>query len=289
MDLLEPLRQVAQDVLNPRQVATAIETGISIVLIALGAWLLLRISLVLVRRTTAWRIGHPAARMTPIIEGLLRYSILFTAVILMLAAVHVNVTPVLASATVLGVALGFGAQQIIRDLLAGVFLLSEGIVQTGDLVRVEAASGTGETGIAERITLRVTQIRKYSGELVTVPNGSITKMGNWSRDYARAVVEVLIPYGADVGAAVQAVRDAAAAWAAAHPDRRADPELAGITDLRDTGMVLQCAVLVSPGQQFAVASELRQHVLKALAQGGITPGAVSLPGSSASAGPPRTT
>ena len=288
MDPLEPFRQVAQDVLNPRQIATAMETGISVVLIAFGAWLLLRISLGLVRRTTAWRIGHPAARMTPIIEGLLRYTILFTAIILMLAAVHVNVTPVLASATVLGVALGFGAQQIIRDLLAGIFLLSEGIVQTGDLVRVEGTTGTAETGIAERITLRVTQIRKYSGELVTMPNGSITKLGNWSRDYARAVVEILIPYGADVGAAVQAVRDAAAAWASAHPDRHADPELGGITDLRDTGIVLQCAVLVSPGQQFAVASELRQHVLQALAQRGITPGAVP-PGLSTPAGPPRTT
>lgn len=288
MDLLEPLRQVARDVLNPRQIATAIETGIALVFIAVGAWLLLRLAMGLVRRTTAVRIG-PAARMTPIIEGLLRYSILCTAVILMLDAVHINVTPVLASATVLGVALGFGAQQMIRDLLAGVFLLSEGIVQTGDLVRVEGASGTAEIGIAERITLRVTQIRKYSGELVTVPNGLITKLGNWSRDYVRAVVEVLIPYGADASAAVQAVHEAAAAWAAAHTERHADPEVAGITDLRDTGVVLQCAVLTAPGQQFAVASELRGRVLKALAKRGIIPGAVALAGPPAPTGPPRTT
>jgi small conductance mechanosensitive channel len=272
MDPLEPLRRVSRDVLDPERIAGAIETLLSLALIALAAWLLLRISLGLVRRTAAWRAGHPASRMTPIVEGLLRYTILFTAVILMLTAVHVNVTPVLASATVLGVALGFGAQQIIRDLLAGIFLLSEGIVQAGDLVRVDS-----ESGVVERVTLRVTQIRKWSGELVTVPNGSITKIGNWSRDYARAIVEILVPYGADVGAALQALQDAAGAWAAAHADRHADPELGGITDLRDTGIVLQCSVLVSPGQQFAVASELRQHILKALAQRGITPGAVSLP------------
>jgi moderate conductance mechanosensitive channel len=282
MDLLEPLRQVARDVLDPRLIASDIETAISLVLIAAGAWLLLRISLGLVRRTAAWRPGHPAARMTPIIEGLLRYTILFSAVILMLAAVHINVTPVLASATVLGVALGFGAQQIIRDLLAGIFLLSEGIVQAGDLVRVD-----NEWGIVERASLRVTQIRKYSGELVTMPNGSITKIGNWSRDYARAVVEILIPYGADLAAASQAVREAAAAWTAAHADRHAEPEIGGITDLRDTGIVLQCAVLVSPGQQFAVASELREYILKSLAARGITPGAGAAP-VSAPAGPPRT-
>jgi small conductance mechanosensitive channel len=279
MDLLESLRRVARDMLDPERVAGAIETILSLTLISFGAWLLLRISLGLLRKTSAWRAGHPAARMTPIIEGLLRYAILFTALILMLAAVHVNVTPVLASATVLGVALGFGAQQIIRDLLAGIFLLSEGIVQAGDLVRVD-----NETGVVERVTLRVTQIRKWSGELVTVPNGSITRIGNWSRDYARAVVEILIPYGADVGAALQAVQDAAAAWAAAHADRHADPELGGITDLRDTGIVLQCSVLVSPGQQFAIATELRRRILEALAHRGITPGAISLP-----AGPRPTT
>ncbi len=284
MDPLEPLRQVARDVLNAEQIAAAIETGLSLALIAAGAWLLLRLSLGLVRRTAAWRTGHPAARMTPIVEGLLRYTILFTAVILMLATVHINVTPVLASATVLGVALGFGAQQIIRDMLAGIFLLSEGIVQAGDQVRVEGVTGIAETGIAERITLRMTQIRKYSGELVTMPNGSISKIGNWSRDFARAVVEILIPYGADAGAAVKAVQDAAAAWAAAHTERHAEPELGGITDLRDTGMVLQCSVLVSPGQQFAVASELRQLILKTLSERGITPGTMIMP-----VGPPRKT
>jgi moderate conductance mechanosensitive channel len=283
MDPLEPLRQVARDVLDPRLIASGIETTISLVLIAVGAWLFLRISLGLVRRTAAWRAGHPAARMTPIIEGLLRYTILFSAAILMLAAVHINVTPVLASATVLGVALGFGAQQIIRDLLAGIFLLSEGIVQAGDLVRVDS-----ESGIVERVSLRVTQIRKYSGELVTMPNGSITKIGNLSRDYARAVVEILIPYTADIAAASQAVQEAAAAWKAAHADRHADPEIGGITDLRDTGIVLQCAVVVSPGQQFAVASELRQYILKSLAARGIIPGALSTPGVSLPAGPPRT-
>ncbi len=289
MDPLEPVRQVVSDALDPRLIAGGIETVISLALIAVGAWLLLRISLGLVRRTAAWRVGHPAARMTPIIEGLLRYTILFTAIVLMLTAVHVDITPVLASATVLGVALGFGAQQIIRDLLAGVFLLSEGIIQTGDLVRVEGSTGASETGIAERITLRVTQIRKYSGELVTVPNGLITKIGNWSRDYVRAVVEILIPYGADIGVASQAIQEAAAAWTAAHTDRHAEPEIGGITELRETGMVLQCAVLVSPGQQFAVASELRRSILKSLAAHGITPGAVATAGVSPPAGPPRST
>ena len=269
MDPLEPLRRVAQDLNDPERIAGAIETALWLVVIALGAWVALRVSLSLVRRTAAWRTGHPAGRMTPIVEGLLRYTIVFTAIILMLSTVHVNVTPVLASATVLGVALGFGAQQIIRDLLAGIFLLTEGIVQTGDFVRVDS-----DSGVVERVTLRVTQIRKFSGELVTFPNGSISRIGNLSRDYARAIVQVLIPYDASVGAALEAIGDAARTWSSAHAaDRQAEAKVDGIIELRDAGAVVQCSVLVLPGDQWTVASELRQRALEALAQRDITPGA----------------
>ncbi len=272
MDPLEPFRRVAQDLADPGRIAAAIETAIWVAVIALGAQVALRISLSLVRRTVAWRSGHPAARMTPIVEGLLRYAIVFTAIILMLSAVHVNITPVLASATVLGVALGFGAQQIIRDLLAGIFLLTEGIVQTGDIVRLD-----NDVGVVERITLRVTQIRKFSGELVTIPNGTITKIGNLSRDCARAIVQTLIPYSTSVRTALEALRDATQAWSTDHAaDRRAEPQIDGIVELRDTGAVVQCSVLVLPENQWAVASELRQRVLEALARRGITPGVLPL-------------
>lgn len=273
MDPLEPFRRVSQDVLDPERIAKGIEVLIWLVLIALGAWVALRVSLGLMRRTAAWRRGHPAGRMTPIVEGLLRYTIVFTAIILMLAALRVDVTPVLASATVLGLTIGFGAQQIVRDLLAGIFLLSEGIVQIGDTVRLD-----GDLGVVERVTLRVTQIRKFSGELITVPNGTITKIGNLSRDYARAIVQVSIPYSASVGAALEAVREAAQAWSAAHAaDRQAEAKVDGIVDLRDVGAIVECSVLTLPADQWDVASELRQRILEALARRGITPGLVPAP------------
>jgi len=269
MNLLEPLNRVARDLSDPDRIAAAIETAILLVIIALAAWMTLRVSLGLIRKTGAWRTGHPAGRMTPIVEGLLRYAIVFTAIILMLATVRVNITPLLASATVVGLTIGFGAQQIIRDLLAGIFLLSEGIVQVGDLVRID-----GELGAVERVTLRIVQIRRFSGELVTVPNGTIAKIGNLSRDHARAIVQVLIPYQASVSAALEALGDATRAWSAAHAaDRLAEPKIDGIVELRDTGAVVQCSVLVRPGDQYAVASDLRQGALDAMARRGVTPGA----------------
>lgn len=268
---MDPLRRVAQDVVDPQRLASAIEVILSLAAIALGAWIALRVSLSLVRRTAAWRRGHPAGRMTPIVEGLLRYTIVFTAIILMLGVLRVNITPVLASATVIGLTIGFGAQQIIRDLLAGIFLLTEGIIQVGDAVRVDTMVRVEtDVGIVERVTLRITQIRKFSGELVTVANGSITRIGNLSRDYARAIVQVLIPYGASVGAALEALGEAARAWSQAHAaDRQAEPTIDGIVELRDAGAVLQCSVLVPPGDQGAIAAELRQRVLEALAHHGI--------------------
>jgi moderate conductance mechanosensitive channel len=274
MDLLEPLRRVVRDVVDPERIAKGIEMILWLAIIALGAWITLRVSLSLVRRTAAWRRGHPAGRMIPIVEGLLRYTIVFTAIILMLAVLRVNVTPVLASATVLGLTIGFGAQQIIRDLLAGIFLLSEGIVQVGDTVRVDTTVRVEtDAGVVERVTLRYMQFRRFSGELVTVANGSITRIGNLSRDYARAIVQVLIPYGASAGTALEALREAARAWSEAHAaDRQAEPTVDGIVELRDAGAVLQCSVLVRPGDQGDVAAELRQRVLEALAHRGISPG-----------------
>lgn len=278
MDPLEPIRWVGRDLLDPRRLAGAIETIISLAIITLGAWVALRVSLGLIRRTAAWRAGHPAVRMTPIVEGLLRYAIVFTALILMLATVRINITPLLASAGVLGLALGFGAQYLIRDLLAGVFLLSEGIIETGDVVRVDS-----EVGTVERVTLRTTQVRKFSGELLTIPNGSIGRIGNLRRDYARAIVQIVVPYGQNMSAALEALRDAGQAWAAAHTtDRQAAPQVDRIVELRDAGAVLQCSVLVLPGRQDEVAADIRRRILDAMAHRGVTPGIVPAP-----APPPR--
>ena len=233
----------------------------------LAAWVALRVSLGVVRHTAAWRAGQPGARMAPIAEGLLRYAIIFVALILMLGAVHINVTPVLASAGVLGLVLGFGAQYIVRDLLAGVFLLSEGIIRVGDIVRVD-----GDVGTVERVSIRITQIRKSSGELLTIPNGAITRIGNLSRDYAVATVQITIPYTQDAGQALEALRDAGRAWAAAVADKRAEPNVDGIVEFRDSGAVLQLSVAVAPEVLYSAAADLRRRAIEALTRAGIRPG-----------------
>jgi small-conductance mechanosensitive channel len=252
------LGQIAHDVANPHVWAGAVERAIAILLIALAAWLALALFPAAIRRAGR-RPGRPVT-LTPIAENAARYAIAFAALVLMLQVVHVNVTAILASAGIASVALGFGAQYLIRDLLAGVSLLAEGVVQIGDLVRID-----GDAGTVERITLRILQIRKYNGELLTIPNGAVTKIGNLSRGFGRAIVQVTVPYGQDLGAALDVLRDVGREWAAAHPDdARGEPAVDGTVDLKTTGATMQLSVLVPPGRQGGVEAELRRQVLDAM-------------------------
>jgi small conductance mechanosensitive channel len=265
MPLPEPLRVVLTHLLDPERIAAVIEVVLLLVLIVVASWAALRISLFILRHAGTRLPGYPVRTFSPVVESVVRYAIGFAALVLMLEAVHVNVTAILASAGVAGLALGFGAQYLIRDVLAGLVLLSEGAIKVGDLVRLDA-----EIGVVERITLRVTQIRKFSGELLTVQNGTISRLGNLSRDYGRAIVQVTVPYTADIGQALQALREAARDWAASHPqEAQGEPTLDGVVDLKDSGTVLQVSVLVRPGRQGAVEPELRQRALEALASRGI--------------------
>jgi moderate conductance mechanosensitive channel len=266
---MDAVRQAVRDLLSPESMATLIERGLEIGVIALLTWVAIRLTGTLFRRVHA-RSRAGALGTSFILEQILRGTIVGAGLLLTLSVAGLDITPVIASAGVLGLVFSFGAQYIIRDLLAGIFLIMEGTIQPGDVVRIN-----GDTGTVERVSLRITQIRKFSGELLTVPNGTITRIGNLSRDYMRAVVQFLVPYRVDMNAALEALKDAAEAWTAAHTkDKQADPVINGIVDLRDYGAVAQLSVLVVPGRQDATASELRQLTLDAMARRGITPGAV---------------
>jgi moderate conductance mechanosensitive channel len=245
---------------NPRAWAGVVENAATLLFIALAAWAALAVLPAVIRR--AGRRTGRAVAVAPLAESAVRYAIGFAALILMLETVNVNVTAILASAGIVSLAFGFGAQYVIRDVLAGVFLLSEGVVQIGDLVRLD-----GDTGTVERITLRTMQIRKFNGELLTVPNGAVTRISNLSRGYGRAIVQVTVPYGADVGRALEVLRDVGREWAAAHPDdARGEPSVDGAVDFKDTGVTIQLSVLVPPGRQFAAEAALRRRALEVLAE-----------------------
>jgi len=257
------LGQIAHDVGDPRAWAAVIEHAVALLIIAFAAWAVVAVLTSAIRRAGR-RPGRPVT-LAPLAESAVRYAVGFAALMLMLEAVHVNVTAILASAGIVSLAFGFGAQYVIRDVLAGLFLLSEGLVQIGDLVRLDA-----DTGTVERITLRTMQIRKFNGELLTVPNGAVTRIGNLSRGFGRAIVQVTVPYRADLGRVLEVLRGVGREWAAAHPDdARGAPSVDGAVDMKDAGITVQLSVLVPAGRQWAAEAAMRQRVLEVLAEQGI--------------------
>jgi small conductance mechanosensitive channel len=198
------------------------------------------------------------------------YSI---AVLLILGQLGVDLGPLLASAGIVGVALGFGAQTLVKDLLAGLSMLLEDQYGVGDVVDVGEASGT-----VEAVGLRITTIRDVRGVLWYIRNGEIVRVGNKSQGWAMVVVDVPIGF-ASVDRAVEVLRDAAAGMAedpAFAEDLIDPPDVLGVEQITVEGAVLRTTVKTASDAQWRVGRELRRLLTDALAAAGI---AAQLPNS----------
>ena len=193
--------------------------------------------------------------------------------VLVLQRLGVPIAGLVAPATVAGVALGFGAQRIVQDLLAGFFLITERQYGYGDVVRLTIAGGsTPMTGTVEDVTLRVTEMRTLDGEVVITPNGQILQVVNLSRDWARAVLDIPVPPGADV-TRVSAVLRKVGEDAVADPDLSSllldTPSVMGVESLQVDQLVIRLVARTLPGKQFDVGRELRSRAAAALRAEGL--------------------
>ena len=194
--------------------------------------------------------------------------------VLVLQRLGVPLTGFVAPAAVAGVALGFGAQRIVQDVLAGFFMITERQYGFGDLVRLNIAGiGDPVTGTVEEVSLRVTVIRTADGEVVTTPNGQIAQVINQSRDWARAVIDVPVPASADV-AAVSALLDQVCADAFAdrefHDLLLDKPAVMGVESLDIDQFKIRLIARTQPGRQFQVGRALRVRITAALLRAGIS-------------------
>ena len=189
-------------------------------------------------------------------------------VVIVLGILQVNVGPLLASAGVVGVALGFGAQTLVKDFLAGISMLAEDQYGVGDVVDLGEASG-----VVEQVGLRVTQVRSLNGTLWFVRNGEIVRVGNMTQGWSRALVEVRVLADQDVQR-VQRLLLRAAAEVAADPELGPaileDAEVAGIEDLTaEGGAMLRVLIKTAPSRQWDVARALRARIRVTLHAEGI--------------------
>ncbi|MFE3224288.1 mechanosensitive ion channel family protein [Nocardia sp. NPDC059228] len=182
-----------------------------------------------------------------------------------------------APAAVLGAALGFGAQRIVQDLLAGFFLITERQYGFGDVVRIAVTGNSTEAeGTVEDVTLRITTLRSADGEVITVPNGQIVKVTNLSKDWARAAIDVPVPATADINKVNEILREVGAK---AFADRKLkallldEPTVMGVEDLTVNQMNIKMVARTLPGKQFEVGREMRVRVAAALRREGLSVGA----------------
>lgn len=204
----------------------------------------------------------------------------YVAIALLSVMVVVEVTDILAipvsslvaPAAVIGAALGFGAQRIVQDLLAGFFIITEKQYGFGDLVQLTLGSSNDAMGTVEDVTLRVTKLRTPEGEMYTIPNGQIMKTLNLSKDWARAVIDIPVPSSADLKR-VNEVLHQVCEEAALDPtleDLLLDkPQLMGVESIQLDTVNLRMVARTLPGKQFEVGRRLRLLVIAALTQAGI--------------------
>jgi small-conductance mechanosensitive channel len=284
------LCQVIYDLTDNESVAEVtsfvLGTPVKLVLIAVGALLLNRLVQRAVRRV-AKRLGtvtaehgdavvtarsleraeERASTIGSLLRSLSSVVIFGAALILMLEAFGVSLIPVIASAGVLAIAIGFGAQSVVEDVLRGLFMLAEDQFAVGDRVSVGAVNG-----YVERVTLRTTVIRDTQGTLWHVPNSEIDWVANEAQESSRATIEIGVAYTADLEAATEALQDAADAAAddPAWRDHVLRPaEVSGVQELTDDAVNMRVIVWVDAGERRRFERHLRRKLTEGLYAAGI--------------------
>jgi small conductance mechanosensitive channel len=185
--------------------------------------------------------------------------VIVTIAILLTFNVFINIAPILAGAGILGLAISFGAQSLVRDVISGFFILLENQFAVGDVIEV-----AGKSGVVERMTMRVVVLRDLEGTMHIIPNGEMKVVSNKTRGWARAVVDIAVPYTEDVDRILSIVRDEAAQFST-------DPvwglqldgpvEVLGVEELRDNSVVIRTLLKTQPGSQWNVAREFRRRLI----------------------------
>ncbi len=177
---------------------------------------------------------------------------------MMLSELGVDIAPIIASAGILGIALGFGAQSLVRDYLSGVFMILEDQFGVGDIIDVGEATGT-----VEAVTLRVTRLRDINGTVWYVPNGAIIRVGNQSQNWSQTVLDIGVAYHEDL-TRVRRVLEEVAHDMWEDEDFRGqvieEPSVWGVQDLAPDSVTMRVVLKTTPGEQWAVAREMRQRI-----------------------------
>lgn len=191
----------------------------------------------------------------------------FVVVLVILSQVGVNIGPILAGAGVVGLAVGFGAQHLVRDLVSGVFLLLENQIRVGDVAII---NGTG--GLVEAVTFRTVVLRDQAGVVHVFPNGSIATLANATKDWSAYVIDISVSYKEDTDRVIAIMRRVAEEMRMENDYRRSmlEPiEIFGVDNFTDAGVAIKARFKTQPSHQYSIGREFRRRLKKAFDAEGV--------------------
>ena len=203
--------------------------------------------------------------LASVLRSVMSFTIMAVAAVMILGELGVELGPLIAGAGIIGVALGFGSQSLVRDFLSGIFILVEDQFGIGDIVNLDGAT----SGTVEAVSLRTTRLRAVDGTVWHVPNGEIRRVGNMSQHWSRALLDIEVAYATDLGRAQEVIR--AVAHAVWDEDKHVleEPEVWGVESLGANGVVIRLVVKTTPSEQYRVSRALRERLKVAFDDEGI--------------------
>jgi len=243
-------------------------SGLRVILILVGALVVVRLATFVTRRVeSAFEDNDPstmnerekqAATLGKVIRNISRILVWGVAVMMVLKELGIDIGPILAGVGLMGLAVGFGAQSLVKDFLAGMFVLIENQYNVGDVIQAAGASGT-----VEKITLRATTLRDYEGNVHIIPNGTIDVVTNKTRQWSRFVLDIGVAYKENVDEVMVALKEIG-------DELGADPKFAsmitaplevlGVQDFADSAVIIRVMFTTQPVKQWTVGREFRRRV-----------------------------
>jgi small conductance mechanosensitive channel len=262
----EWLQEMKKYMIDPAHLSAAVFIAIKIILIYIAAKMVIKIADKAITHMMKERDKSPLkfdGRRTKtigkLIHNLISYAINFVALLLILDQVGVNLGPLLAGAGVLGLAVGFGAQSLVKDVITGFFIIFEDQFAVGDVIQVDQFKGT-----VEEIGIRVTRIKSWTGEVHIIPNGNIRQVTNFSLYNSLAVVDVGVAYETDLDQAMNVLKTTLEQFYESNPKLVKMPEVLGVQALGNSEVKLRITAECKPNMQAEVARELQASIKKQL-------------------------
>jgi len=253
--------------------------GVNLAIIVVGAFIVTRaanlaiehLQFKLARRHAAgdleWQ--RRAATLSGILTSLVTATVGFVAILMLLRELTIDIVPILTGAGIAGLAIGFGAQNLVRDVISGFFLIMEDQVRIGDLARIN-----GVAGMVEQINLRTIVLRDGEGAVQVFPNGTITALANLSKQYSYAIVDMRVAYSENIDRVIGTMREVGASMQRDPAWERlvlAPLEVTGVESLADGAATIRARFKTMPLNQGKVGNELRRRLMGAFVGRGIKP------------------